>query len=152
MFRFRLQRLLELREQKEQEAAGAVAGAQSAADAARDALASLDALRSAGRDRLLVAQGATDSAGELRAMAFMLEQLDRHAESATERVTDAEGVLAAREEDLRAAFRDRRVLDRLRERAVDEWRHAETQQDRQTMDGIALSRFTLAMARTGRGE
>ena len=40
-----------------------------------------------------------------------------------------------------AAFRDRKVLARLRERALDGWRADEVKADRRVMDEIALSRF-----------
>jgi flagellar biosynthesis chaperone FliJ len=39
------------------------------------------------------------------------------------------------------AFRDRKVLDRLREREMDDWRAGEVQADRRLMDDIALARF-----------
>jgi len=45
------------------------------------------------------------------------------------------------QEALTAAFKDRRVLDRLRERHEETYRATAEQTDRRAMDDIALSRF-----------
>jgi len=58
-------------------------------------------------------------------------------------------VVGEREGLLRAAFRDRRTLDRLRERHQDAWRAGAAATDRQLMDEIALSRFAQGSAARG---
>ena len=49
-----------------------------------------------------------------------------------------------------AASQERRVLDRLREKHLEGWQTEQTQIDRQTMDAIALTRFTQKSAATDR--
>jgi flagellar export protein FliJ len=61
-------------------------------------------------------------------------------------VGEADDVVVRVQDALRSAFQDRRALDLLRERHLESWRAAETQLDRQTMDEIALTRFTQAAA------
>jgi flagellar export protein FliJ len=145
MFRFRLQRVLDLRERKQRDAATALVSAQDEADQARDAALRLVEARS-----VLADTSATPSTqiGELRTLHFLLAQLDTHVATATTVATAAAETVAQREEELRAAFRERRTLDRLRERHEGDWRAAEAAADRQQMDEIALSRFTQSGAQS----
>ncbi len=147
MFKFRLQRLLDLREQKEREMAAELARAEQAAEAARAELANLDAVRAIGRERLHAAHAGAGTVGELRNLAFVLEQLDRQVSEANVSVNDAEQQSEAVRQELSEAHVERRVLDRLRERHEGEWREEAVQADRQTMDAIALARFTNPAAR-----
>lgn len=141
MFKFGLQRVLDLREKKEQEVATELAAARERAEAARAAAAALAGVRLAGEEQLAAAHAGASTVGELRQLAYVLDQLDLH-------IAAAEGVAAERDADvgraqldLNAAFRDRHVLDRLKERHLDAHRANAAQADRQTMDAIALSRF-----------
>lgn len=108
----------------------------------RAALASLQAVRDDGRTKLLSPAGSQGTVGQLRNLAFVVEQLDRQVDSATTAMNVAESAAAAVRQDLSAAHVERRVLDRLRDRHQADWRGAESQADRQTMDSIALTRFT----------
>lgn len=144
MFKFRLQRLLDLREQKEREMAAELARAEQAADAARAELANLDAVRAIGRERLHAAHATDGTVGELRNLVFVLEQLDAQVVSAQASVSDAETLASRARGELGEAFRDRRVLDRLRDRQATDFRLIADATDRQTMDAIALTRFTQA--------
>ena len=152
MFKFRLQRLLDLREQKEREKAVELARAESAADEARATLANLAAVRSIGRDRLHAAHVAEGTVGELRNLVFVLEQLDRQLATAEASVGEAEEEAARARGVLGTAHQERRVLDRLKDRHHADWRTVADAADRQTMDGIALTRFTqTATAAVRRG-
>lgn len=142
MFKFRLQRLLDLREQKEHEMAAELARAESAADAARSELANLDAVRAIGRERLHAAHATDGTVGELRNLVFVLEQLDAQVTNAQASVDAAEDAAAQARGVLSDAFRDRRILDRLRDRHQADFRDAAQATDRQAMDAIALTRFT----------
>lgn len=142
MFKFRLQRLLDLREQKEREMAAELARAEGAVDAARAELANLDAVRAIGRERLHAAHAADGTVGELRNLVFVLEQLDAQVTNAQASVDAAEDAAARARGELGDAFRDRRVLDRLRDRHQEDFRGAAESADRQAMDAIALTRFT----------
>jgi flagellar export protein FliJ len=150
MFKFRLQRLLDLRERAEREKAVELVRAEAAAEAARAALANLEAVRTIGRERMHAAHGGDGTVGQLRNLAFVLEQLDRQLLTAQASVTEAEQQSALVRQDLSEAHQGRRVLDRLRERHEADWRGAAEHADRQTMDGIALARFTQAAATTPR--
>ena len=145
MFKFRLQRVLDLRARTEREAARALAVAQDVADRARSAA---DALAAARADLAAEARGARGGAavGALRTAGFLLDRMDERVAAAGAAVSAAEGVVGAREAGLRAAFRDRRTLDRLRERHQDAWRAGAAAADRQLMDEIALSRFAQGAA------
>jgi flagellar FliJ protein len=150
MFRFRLQRVLDLRARKERDAATALAAAQAAADAAREAERRLHDARAE-----LAARAAPEtsapSVGALRYRSFLLERLDEQVAGAAEAAATAAGAVAEREDALRAAFRDRRTLDRLRERHEGAWRAGEIALDRAQMDEIALTRFTTQGAATRPG-
>lgn len=137
-FRFRLQRLLELRSRHEQQTAVRLAEARAEADAMRDTHDDLAATRDAGRHRMLAPQA---GAGELQALGVMLEHLEGHVQAAADDLDAADEVVGGVEEDLRAASQARRVLDRLRDRRVEEWQSAATIGDRVRMDAIALTRF-----------
>ena len=144
MFKFRLQRLLELRSKREQETATQLARARSQAEAARAAYESLAAARSESRERLQGAVTGAPSVGQLQHLSYVLERLDQ-------RITEAGETMQSAEEDVRrtqgefdAAFKNRRVLDKLRERHLEAWRTDEVQDDRRHMDGIALAQFTRA--------
>lgn len=139
MFRFRLQQVLDLREKQERNLATQLASALGAEQAAREALDGLRAERVAG------AEGAQDgrahSVGELTNLAFVLQQLDGQITDANDIVSAANDSVSQVKEALTAAFKDRRVLDRLRERHQETYRVTAEQTDRRTMDDIALSRF-----------
>jgi flagellar export protein FliJ len=135
MFRFRLQRILELRERKQRDAATALVSAQTEAEQAREAQARLEAARAALVESSMPG-AATDAAsvGTLRNLHFLLERLDSHAESAASAADVAEQTVAQRQDELRLAFQERRTLDRLRERHEETWRATAAAPDRQHMD------------------
>ena len=140
MFKFRLQRLLDLREARERETAVALVRAEAACDAARDTLARLEAARETGRRALLGESGA-GTVGQLRNVAFVLEQMDRQVGEAASMMHDVEKAAEQVRGVLNTAHVERRVLDKLRDRHEADWRGAEVREDRETMDAIALSRF-----------
>lgn len=151
MFTFRLQRVLDMRARHERDAATALAEAQDAADRARHAA---DVLAAARAELAVAALGgaqghAGSPVGALRTHAFLLDRMDEQVAAAGAAVRAAEGTVGAREDGLRAAFRDRRTLDRLRERHHDAWRAGAVAADRQQMDEIALARFAQTAAARG---
>lgn len=142
MFKFRLQRLLDLRTAHERAKSVEMVQAEQACEAARATLANLEATREAGRSGSLVPTGGEGTVGQLRNIAFVVEQLDRQVDSAATAMNQAESAAEAVRQDLSAAHVERRVLDRLRDRHAAGWRDAESRADRQTMDSIALVRFS----------
>jgi flagellar FliJ protein len=139
MFRFRLQQVLDLREEQERHLASQLATAIGAEQAAKAALEGLRAERAAGSEH--VKEGQSRSVGELTNVAFIMQQLDGQIANASEMVTAANDSVSQVKEALTAAFKDRRVLDRLRERHEETYRATTEQTDRRVMDDIALSRF-----------
>ena len=147
MFKFRLQRVLDLRARKERDAATALVSAEETADGARQEHARLELARQelAARQSPRPA-AATLSVGELRNLGFLLERLDERVAVAQTAAAAAEAAVEERRGELQHAFRDRRTLDRLKERHLEGYRSAEAAADRQLMDEIALTRFTQSAA------
>ena len=139
-FRFRLQRVLDLRARVEQDAARALASAQEAAATARAELAAIEAVRA--ELAATANPGAGHSVGTLRTVGFLLGRMDEQVVVAEASTAAAERTANERRDVLQLAWRDRRTLDRLRERHHDAWKGAEAALDRQTMDEVALARFT----------
>ncbi len=146
MFRFPLQRLLELKARREQELARQLALAtQDAARAAaiRDELRQLQACSA---EQLAGRTQEAPTVGELVSLGYTISQLGEQVEEAQTRVDAAEQHAASQNALLTSAVRDRQVLDRLRERRFDEFRAEESQRDRNAMDAIALGRFVSQKA------
>jgi len=139
MFRFRLQQVLDLREQHERALASQLAQAMGAEREAQAALEGLRAVRTASGEAVM---GGSHSIGELTNLAFILDRLDGQIASASDAVTAAGQTVAQMKDAVTAAFQDRRVLDRLRDRQAESHRVAEGQIDQRTMDDIALTRYT----------
>lgn len=145
-FHFRLQQVLEMRSRGEREAAGRLAAARGEAREARDAHAALEEVRAAGSSALLAAGAAPRSVSQLQAAARVLEHLDRHLVVSAQTAEAAEKAADAQLVQYRDALRDRRVLDRLRDRHLEEWTAEAAQADRVEMDEIALARFAATAA------
>ncbi len=142
MFHFRLQRLLELREQAEQAKARALVSAQDVAESARRERDSLADAHGSARAEIDAAQRAEPRIGHLQQLGYVLQSLDQRLETAGESVRAADHDVAEAQTVLDAAARDRRVLDRLKGRHTDQWRAESAHQDRLGMDEVALARFT----------
>jgi flagellar export protein FliJ len=141
MFKFRLQRVLELRAQKERDAAAAVVRAEDAASAARAERDALTTTREQLAQSGLAGSGGA-TVGELQNLGFLLAQLDARVAQAGTVVHAAEETVQQVQGALRTAHQDRRAFDRLRDRHHEQWRAVTEQQDRRRMDEIALTRFT----------
>ena len=142
MFRFRLQRVLELREKREQAQAIQLARAEETANAARTQHDQLQALHQASRAQISDAQRADPTVGHLHHLGFVLSALDHRMGQAAQVVTRAESAVSEARVSLDAAARDRRVLDRLKDKHSDAHRAGESHRDRVTMDEVALALYT----------
>lgn len=136
---FRLERLLELRTRREQALAGQLGLAEEAARAERAARGTLEALRAAGNDDLLATGRRT--VGGLHALQTLVERLDVHAAEQDRRIAVADATVHEARRRLATAFRERRVLDRLKEKHVERVRHDEADHERKEMDEVAVARF-----------
>ena len=140
-FAFSLRRLLSIREKAERVAALDLATAHAEEQEARQIKKSLDQDRAQARDALLPPPGQESRVSELKQVAFLIEQLDTHGESARESVDAAERSVEEKRSRLGETLRDRRVLDRLQEREHEAWLVAEKREERTVMDDIAIARF-----------
>ncbi len=141
-FKFRLQRILELREQHEQAKARALAGARESAEAAHRAKDEMASLRDHSKQQMSTTANSGPLIGHLHLLDYVLASLDERvlladdaAKLADHDVQNAQGLLEA-------AARDRRVLDRLKSRHTDTWRAESAHRDRVAMDEIALAQFS----------
>lgn len=141
MFKFPLQRLLDLKARKEQEMARQLAMARRdllTEEERRDAILSL---QNEGAEQVAAGAESALSVGELVSMRHALAQMGEHLVAAEERTDAARQVEVTRNQALSSAVQDRQVLDRLRDRQLEQHKAAETQLDRAAMDAIALTRF-----------
>lgn len=141
MFKFRLQRVLELREEHERAKAIVLAGAKDAADAARRAQGVLETIRDHSRKELHAANTNAPRIGHLHQLGFVVESIDERVKTAMESVRVADESVATAQSALTEAARDRQILDRLKSRHEEEFRSTEAHADRLQMDEIALARF-----------
>ena len=144
MFKFRLQRVLELREKSEEAKAIQLAKAEESASVARSERDQLQLLRTQSRAQITSASSTAPTVGHLHHLGFVLSALDHRLVQATQSVSTAEGVVSEARHLLEAAARDRRVLDRLKDKHSDVHRAGEVHRDRVQMDEIALTLFYAA--------
>jgi len=138
---FRLQRVLELRHWKEQEQASKLSLARRELKAAKEALENLSEIRSATQDQIARAHGAGGTVGQLQNLRIILSQLDEEIEAAAGRHEQATTNLETSIAKFNEAFRDRQILERLRERHEEALRSAENDAERKELDEVALTHF-----------
>lgn len=141
MFKFPLQRLLDLRAKREQELARQLAAAQGEALRATEHRDALRDLQAESTTSLAARTHDAPSVGELVSLGYTVSQIAERVAEATHAVSAAEAVVTTQGAVLNDAVRDRRVLDRLRDRREDEHRSVEQQKERDQMDAVALGRF-----------
>jgi flagellar FliJ protein len=141
-FRFKLQKILELRARLEKESAVRLNAARIDAEAAQRALEALEAARR-GKAQESGQSGAAVQAGELQRHALVAQQLDLHLAVASEAMDEADARVDNLEVEFSDALTRRRVLDKLREKHLQLWQTDEVQRDRATMDAIAIARHVL---------
>jgi len=139
-FSFGLQRVLDLRQQREQQIAGRLGTAAEAAAEARAAMEALALVRRASGADLAAAHVHATSVGALHQQERVLATLDQHLVIAAEEVAAREQQVEQVRTELNDAMQARRVISRLRERREDEWRLAHTRSERAAMDALAIER------------
>ena len=140
-FKFRLQRVLELREEAERARSVALAAAEGQANAARDVRDAIADARDAGHQTLTNASLSGTTVGTLQQMHFVLGALDERLEQADSSVVTADSVVKRAQDELRSAFQAKHALLTLRENQEEVHRTAALGADRALMDEIALTRF-----------
>ncbi|MBX6363353.1 MAG: flagellar export protein FliJ [Gemmatimonadetes bacterium] len=141
-FKFRLQKILELREWREREVARSLAAARQDADEARRIHEAVSAVHAAGLDRMARAHGAPGSAGQLQNLAHIIGLLQQKVETAASACAAAEARVDGEVRRLAAAVRERQLLSELRARQLVAWSAGQREAERKLMDEIALTRHT----------
>ncbi|MHB1298134.1 MAG: flagellar export protein FliJ [Gemmatimonadaceae bacterium] len=136
-FTFRLGRLLSMRERHEADAAVAFATASGHAAALHDSRAALLAQQVEVRANLLPAEGGTQTVGNSRLRELLLEALDVRATGLAGEIAAADAQTVERRQALSECLRDRRVLEKLRERQQESWRVEAARRERDIMDEAA---------------
>lgn len=139
-FHFRLGRVLDLRRQVEKEKARGVAEARHRSDQAREAREILSEIQRMGRAELAEAHRAGGSIGHLRNMELVLEAMESHLEEAERESQEADRSLLDSMARYAEAFKERRTLDQLRDRRLEEWRTEKSRREQQDMDELAITR------------
>jgi flagellar protein FliJ len=152
MTKFSLQRVLDLKEHAEQAVAVRLKEARAGADAARRQEEAIEARREAVARQRMDAHSQASTVGHLQNVSYVLEQLERQLREAQGAVRSADARVSQCLAEYHAASRERKVLDRLRERHQEAAQAEAVQADRKTMDGVALSRFTRGEGTAAKGE
>ncbi|MBC7843033.1 MAG: flagellar export protein FliJ [Gemmatimonadaceae bacterium] len=140
-FTFRLQRVLELREEAERARSVELAAAEGQASAARDTRAVIAEARDAGQQTLSNASNAGSTVGALQQMQYVLGALDVRLQVADSTIVTADSLVRRAQDELRVAFQAKHALHTLREKQEEAHRAAAQNADRVLMDEIALTRF-----------
>lgn len=140
-FKFPLQRLLDLKEKREQELARQLAAARRDASAEAEQRDTLSALQAEGAAHVAAQSAGQASVGEIASLSYAVSQMAEQVELAGQRTEAAELVVNQRSDALSGAVQDRQVLDRLRDRRLEQHRATDQQEERARMDAVALSRF-----------
>ena len=139
VFDFSLQKVLELRERQEEQSARELAEARQEAHEARQLHTDLQAARDAGRARMARANWVGRAVGHLRNLVDAVGRVDSHVAAAGTECGQAEEQVEESIEAVRKAARERKIIDRLRERRWHQWRIEQAGNERKTMDEFALS-------------
>ena len=149
MFRFRLERVLQHRQRevdsRSRDVATAHAQLQQAEATVADAVNQLQSYR---------AEVTARRQGSLDAMALQLsttwqDELVTRRSAAEDLVVESRRTLVTVQEHLQQAWRDREVLERLRQRQRQEWEEEEARRERRALDEIGAIRSALARRKNG---
>lgn len=142
MFKFSLQRLLDLKAAREREMAKRLAVALDAAATEAARAQSLADLQTSSTEHVAAAAAASPSVGELVAMRTALTQMQAHRDMANARVEEAQDEVSSRTGEFTAAVQQRHMLDKLRDRQFEQHREVTHRAEQAGMDEVALRRFT----------
>ena len=141
-FRFRLERIRALREQREQAARAELASALGTEAERQAHLQAAEAqLIAANEDHREALQGSTVDVAQLHARQHFVERVEHERELREQALANASGEVAARGRQLQAAAREHRMLERLKERRRAEHQLADSRRESNALDEIAGERF-----------
>ena len=144
MFKFPLQRLLELKALREREIAREFAEARRDADVEQVKRDRLVTLHDDANRQIAETIAGAPTAGEVMSLVYSMSQLRERLDAAVEATNTAERVALETQGRLTGAMQERQVLARLRERRYGEHKQEEAASEQSTMDDIALTRFNAS--------
>ncbi len=139
--RFSLQRVLELRERKEQALAIRLAHARSRVEEVRDFAASVAAERDEGEAQMRAGAAEACRVGTIQNANYVVARLDERLAEARLAVQTVEAELDVCLSEFTAAMQERQVLDRLKEKRLTAAFVAGNRAEQAKNDDIALTRF-----------
>lgn len=139
-FPFRLDRLLDLRSRKEREQGEVLGRALRDEAAQREALERAQSQLGEAQQQASPEQGHVSLAGVLRNLGLTVTAAETQRDSAELSRDAAVQQVDAERERYAVAQRDRRVIERLREKRLDDWTREQGRKEQQEMDGLALDR------------
>ena len=139
-FRFKLQKVLELREQQEKQSAIGLAQARKDAAEANEAREDLQAAREAGRARLAQAHGTGGPVGHLQNLALVVGTVDHHIAAAEDECRKADERVVDSIKEFQQRFQERRTIDKLRSRRLEQWQSEQVKSEQKSMDELAVTR------------
>jgi len=141
-FPFRLDRLLDLRHRREQERAEALGRAMRDEAERREAEETAEERLRASREQAQPQTGAAQPAGALRNLGLAIQAAAQHADHAAASREEAERAVEGERALYQEARRDRRVIERMREKRYEDWTREAGRTEQREMDGLALDRHT----------
>ena len=139
-FPFRLDRLLDLRARKEREQGEVLGRALRDETARREALEQAQAQLDHAQQQASPRQGHVSLAGVLRNLGLTVTAAETQRDSSAVSRDEAIQQVDAERERYASAQRDRRVIERLREKRLEDWTREQGRKEQQEMDGLALDR------------
>lgn len=141
MPKFSLQRVLELRQRKEQALAIRLAHARSRAEEVRSFAATVEARRQESEAQMRAGAAAGTTVGSIQNASFVIARLDEQLAQARQAVQSTEAEVQACLSEFTVAMQERQVLDRLKDKRLTAAILEENKAEQATNDAIALSRF-----------
>lgn len=148
---FKLQKVLDLRLWREQESAQRLGEAQRQMAEAAQAAEALREVRANGLEQFRRAHANGGPVGQLQNLSYVLGRLDARIAEADARRLEAEQRVNATRSEYAAALRERRVLERLRDRHMEQARAEIAHAEGLAMDDLAVTRHARRAA-DGNGE
>ena len=148
-FRFRLERLRDLRLAEEKETARGLAAAREAVGRAERIVEDLAQAEAQLRERIHDALETSPTAGHMQNLQVVLTQLRRQRAEALAERRHAEALLEESIQRFQDAFREREILDRLRERRREEWARDQLREEQKNLDEVGRGRDDMTAAVMG---
>ncbi len=145
MFRFRLERVLRHRQRQVDARSREVAEAQAALQASEKAVGEAEAMLRRSQAEAASMRGGRIDAGQLGRLAAWHEELTAQRVALEAEVDRDRQLVDDAQQNLQQAWRDREILERLRERQKQEWIAEEARQERRALDEIGAIRSALAL-------